>query len=154
MDQVDVKAPRSPDDPRPLMLDMKFTVRAWEEYVNRLAAEAGIPGSYRPIVTFLAHHPGANQRMIAEHNRVTSAAVSQTVRDMINEGYIYRESDSDDLRASRLFLAEKGLVVDGKLRSKVGDAERAISSALSPEQLAEFTNTLHLIYGVIKERSV
>lgn len=154
MDQVDVKAPRSPNDPRPLMFDMKFTARAWEDYVNRLAAEAGIPGSYRPIVAFLARHPGANQRMIAEHNRVTSAAVSQTVRDMINEGYIYRESDSDDLRASKLFLAEKGLIVDGKLRSKVDDAERAISSALSPEQLAEFTNTLHLIYNVIKERSV
>lgn len=93
---------------RPLMLEMKCTARAWDDYIRRLAAEAGVPDGYRATLMFIARNPGASQKSVAEHNRVTSAAVSQTVRDMIADGYLYRESDSEDLRASRLFLTEKG----------------------------------------------
>ena len=101
---------------RPLMLEMKCTARAWDDYIRRLASEAGVPDGYRATLMFIARNPGASQKSVAEHNRVTSAAVSQTVRDMIADGYLYRESDSEDLRASRLFLTEKGREADDRLR--------------------------------------
>ena len=134
---------------RPLMLEMKCTARAWDDYIRRLAAEAGVPDGYRATLMFIARNPGASQKSVAEHNRVTSAAVSQTVRDMIADGYLYRESDSEDLRASRLFLTEKGREADDRLREKVIAAEQAVANALTPEEFHETIRILRRVREVL-----
>lgn len=136
-------------DQRPLMLELKFTTRAWDEHIRRLAGEAGVPEGYRATLMFIAHHPGASQKAVAEHNRVTSAAVSQTVRDMIADGYLYREADSDDLRASRLFLTEKGRAADDRLRDKVIAAENAVREALTAEELDATVSILRRVREVL-----
>lgn len=132
-------------DQRPLMLEMKFTTRAWDEHIRRLAIEAGVPEGYRATLMFIARHPGASQKAVAENNRVTSAAVSQTVRDMIADGYLYREADSEDLRTTRLFLTEKGRAADDRLREKVRAAENAVCEALTP---GEFEETMRILRRV------
>lgn len=134
---------------RPLMLEMKCTARAWDDYIRRLASEAGVPDGYRATLMFIARNPGASQKSVAEHNRVTSAAVSQTVRDMIADGYLYRESDSEDLRASRLFLTEKGREADDRLREKVIAAEQAVGNALTPEEFDETIRILRRVRDVL-----
>ena len=134
---------------RPLMLEMKCTARAWDDYIRRLASEAGVPDGYRATLMFIARNPGASQKAVAEHNRVTSAAVSQTVRDMIADGYLYRESDSEDLRASRLFLTEKGREADDRLREKVIAAEQAVGNALTPEEFDETIRILRRVREVL-----
>lgn len=136
-------------DQRPLMLEMKLTTRAWDEYIRRLADEADLPDTYRPTLMFVARCPGVSQKAIAEHNRVTSASVSQTVRDMIAEGYLYREADSDDLRSSHLFLTEKGKAADDRIREKVRAAERTVSDALTPGELEETFRILRRVQEVL-----
>lgn len=128
---------------------MKCTARAWDDYIRRLASEAGVPDGYRATLMFIARNPGASQKSVAEHNRVTSAAVSQTVRDMIADGYLYRESDSEDLRASRLFLTEKGREADDRLREKVIAAEQAVGNALTPEEFDETIRILRRVRDVL-----
>ena len=134
---------------RPLMLEMKCTARAWDDYIRRLATEAGVPDGYRATLMFIARNPGASQKSVAEHNRVTSAAVSQTVRDMIADGYLYRESDSEDLRASHLFLTKKGREADDRLREKVIAAEQAVGNALTPEEFDETIRILRRVREVL-----
>lgn len=137
---------------KPLMLSVKQADKAWKCYLRRLALEAGLPDNYRPTVMFLARKPGASQKAIAESYQVTSAAVSQTVRDMQRDGYITKEIDEDDQRVAKLYLTEKGQSAADKMRDGMRAADKIITAAITPKKEAELMEGLAMLReAIIKE---
>ena len=93
---------------KPLMLALMETTKEWKSYMRKIALESGIPDSYRMIIMHLARFPGANQKELAEFSHKTTAAISQTIKEMQYTGYIVKETDESDRRLCRLYLTEKG----------------------------------------------
>lgn len=111
--------------------------RAWEQRVREIALAAGIPESYRSVIMYLYAHPGAGQRSIAEFADITASAVNQTVKSMLNEGYLRKETDESDKRNSRLYLTERGKETADRLHEKLDVWDEDITALIGAEKEAE-----------------
>ena len=60
--------------------------RAWDSHLRQITLAEGIPDSYRTVLLFLHRHPGSGQRNIAEFANVTTSAINQAVKSMVEEG--------------------------------------------------------------------
>ncbi len=133
-----------------LMMAMARTRRAWNNHVKEVALAVGIPDSYRTIILFLARQPGANQRNIAEYADITASAINQTVKNMIAEGFLRKETDSCDKRHSKLFLTKKGEDTARKLRERLHTSDKVITALITPEKEAEMIALLDKITDCIR----
>ena len=128
---------------RPLMMVIKDTHKLWADYMKSFAAEAGVPESYRMVLTFLLRNPGASQKDIAEHRRIKTASVSQIVKEMQQNGYVKKEANDQDQRYVKLYLTEKGEACANELRGKILRADEKITEFLSPEREQELIDAMN-----------
>lgn len=125
--------------------------RAWHEHVRQIALEEGIPDSYRPVLMFLYRNPGASQKSIAEFLNVTTSAVNQVVKSMIDDGYLRKESAPSDKRSFRLFLTEEGEEIAGRLRKRLDKSDDAITAFIGAEREEELMTFLHELTDFIQK---
>lgn len=135
---------------RPVMMAVARTRRAWTAHTKAVALEIGIPDSYRMVISFLSRRPGANQKEIAEFADITTAAVNQTIKEMIADGYVRKETDENDRRHTRIFLTEKGKETGIRLREILRHSDEVITAAITPEKEEEMTALLDKIYDCIR----
>ncbi len=136
---------------KPLMMTVKDTYKKWREYMKSLAAEAGIPESYRMALTFLLRHPGASQKELAEFRNITTASVSQIVKDMEATGYLRKETDAKDQRYVNLYLTEKGAACAEELHQRLVKADEKITELFTPEKEKEMIDLLHELSDIIEK---
>ena len=136
---------------RALMREMARTRHVWNEYVREIALAEGIPDSYRPVIMFLHHHPGFSQRSTAEFVGVTTSAINQVVKSMLEEGYLHKETDPSDKRSCKLYLTEKGETVACRLHEKLGEADDAITEFIGAEREEELMDLLDQLAKFIRK---
>ncbi len=124
--------------------------RAWCDHMRSVAYEIGIPESYRTVIMYLSRNPGANQKNIAEFSNKTTAAVNQTVKEMIAEGYVDKETDENDRRYTRLYLTEKGNEAALKIRERLHISDEKIASFITAEKEEEMVKLLDMISDLIR----
>lgn len=134
-----------------LMRSVGTARRTWKQYVREIALAEGIPESYRTVIMYLYRHPGAGQRSIAEFAEITASAVNQTVKSMLAEGYLCKETDESDKRNSRLYLTEKGEKTAAKLYGKLEAADDAIAALLGPQKEAELIALIEKVTEYIRK---
>ncbi len=122
---------------RPLMMTIKDTYKLWTEYMRSIALELGIPDSYRMVLTFLLRNPGASQKEIAQFRNITTASVSQIIKEMQLKGYVKKEIDDKDQRYVKLYLTEKGIACANELKKKISAADEKITLLLTPQREEE-----------------
>ena len=136
---------------RTLMMALGRTRRAWTNHIKTVASSIGIPESYHVVILYLSRNPGANQRKIAEFSNVTTSAINQTLKGMIADGYVQKETDGCDRRNSKLFLTEKGERVALLLREKLHRSDEKITNMITPEKEAEMIAILDRIHECLQE---
>ena len=134
-----------------LMHGIARTRHAWSDYVREISLAEGIPDSYRQVVMHLQRHPGASQRSIAEFVGVTTSAINQVVKNMLEEGYLRKEAAPSDKRSCRLYLTESGENLACRLRSKLDEADDAITAFIGAERENELTELLHELTEFIRK---
>lgn len=135
---------------KPLMLMIRDTYRLWANYMKGVAARAGVPDSYRPALIFLLRNPGMSQKELAAHCGVTTASVSQTVKEMGLTGYLKKEPDDKDLRYVRLYLTEKGEACAKAIRETIHGADARVSEKLTREKEQRMRDLLDELARIIE----
>ena len=125
--------------------------RAWQNHVRDIAMAEGIPDSYRTVFMFLYRHPGSGQRNIAEFAGVTTSAINQAVKSMLEEDYLRKEVDPTDKRNSKLYLTDKGRSVAEKLIGKLDASDDAITAMIGAEREAELIALLEQMADYIRK---
>lgn len=136
---------------RTLMRAIAKTRRAWNNHVKEIALAEGIPDSYRTVFMFLLRHPGSSQRNIAEFAGVTTSAINQVVKSMLEEDYLRKEVDPSDKRNSKLYLTDKGTGVASKLFAKLDASDDAITAMIGAEKEAELIAFLEQLADYIRK---
>lgn len=136
---------------KPLMLVVKKTYKEWSNHMKKIAAQVGVPDSYRMILTFLLRHPGSNVKDLAAHCDVTTSSISQTIKEMELTGYIRKAADDDDLRFLRLNLTEKGTETAEKIREKFREANSKITESIGEEKEKELISLMHRLSEIIEK---
>lgn len=122
-----------------------------ERYLQLRAAEIGIPWSYIPVLLHIRHNSGCKQNEIAKTVGVSSAAVTQSTQKMESMGLIERETDSENQRANKLFITEKGREVL-KLGSEIFDeTDRLMFEDMDAEEAAKLREPLTEINSRLAE---
>lgn len=134
-----------------LMMVIGAVFREWREYAQSAASRVGLSDAYRPVVIYLSRHPGAGQKEVAEFYGVSGAAISRTVKDMLRDGYLRRETDAQDGRCARLYLTERGLAASAYVRDVLHGTDALLTEALTPEKEAELRALLETVRAVIRE---
>ena len=125
--------------------------RAWQNHVRDIAMAEGIPDSYRTVFMFLYRHPGSGQRNIAEFAGVTTSAINQAVKSMLEEDYLRKEVDPTDKRNSKLYLTDKGRSVAEKLIGKLDASDDAITAMIGADREAELIALLEQMADYIRK---
>lgn len=134
-----------------LMKSVARARRAWDNHMRAIAYEIGIPDSYRSIIMYLTRKPGASQKDIAEFAHVTTSAINQTVKKMLVDDYLRKESEDCDKRYSKLFLTEKGMLASEKLRERLHISDERITEWITPQQEAEMIALLDKLTDYIRK---
>ena len=125
----------------------------WEKCNRAAAARLGVPESYLKPILFLSRNPGAGQKELADFSHVSTAAVNQTVKEMLAAGFLRKEADAIDKRRSRLYLTEDGETVAERMRQSFEARDARISAALTPEKEAELIALLERICACLEEET-
>ena len=135
---------------QPFMLLIRDTYRLWANYMKGIAAQAGVPDSYRMVLTFLLRNPGVSQKELAAHCGITTASVSQTVKEMGLTGYLKKEADDKDLRYLRLYLTEKGEACAKETREAIHQGDARVSAQLTWEKEKHMRELLDELARIIE----
>ena len=91
--------------------------------------------SCRLIMMELAHRDNVTQLDLVHATHLKAPTVSVSLQKMERDGLVLRRPDEDDLRATRVFLTEKGREMDRSIVTKIRENEHEIENCLSEEEL-------------------
>jgi DNA-binding MarR family transcriptional regulator len=86
---------------------------------------------------------------LAAHMRVTKQALNYLLRDLEQNGYLERHPDTDDRRARRIALTDRGRALIPVIRSAVADTEREWAAALGEQRFAQLRELLVALNAVV-----
>lgn len=79
--------------------------------------------SGRLLLMELAHKDGRTQLDLVRATHLKAPTISVALQKLEKEGYVSRRPDEYDLRATRVFLTDKGRALDNKIRKRIFEEE-------------------------------
>ena len=103
--------------------------------------------SGRLLLMELAKKDGRTQLDLVNATHLKAPTISVALQKMEKDGYVTRRPDEYDLRATRVFLTEKGRELDNKIRKRVTEEETLAMVNLTEAEC----ETLMKLLGKIKQ---
>lgn len=86
------------------------------------------------LLTRLWLDDGITQMQLCEHLKCEPPTVSNMVKSLEQNGFIYRERDNQDARVMRIYLTEKGKELEKPVRSKWKQHQENLLYSITPEE--------------------
>ena len=112
--------------------------------------------SARLILRELAHKDDKTQLELVKATHLKAPTVSVVLQKLEKEGIVSRKADEYDLRATRVFLTERGHAIDDELRKAIQEEDRIAMEVLSEDEKETLMKTLckirdHLVQEAFEE---
>ena len=115
------------------------------------AREKGLSRSMIGTLIHLSHRDHTGVTGLSEHLGVSSAAASQMLERLVEEGLIQRSEDPDDRRMKQIILTDKGhQVIKEAINARLGWLEE-LTASFSEEEKEQITSVFELIIEKAKE---
>jgi len=115
------------------------------------AREKGLSRSMIGTLFHLNHRGHAGVTDLSEHLGVSSAAASQMLEHLVEEGLIQREEDPDDRRMKKITLTDKGnQVMKESINARLGWFDE-LSENLSEEEKKQISTAINMLIEKTKE---
>lgn len=122
----------------PLVSLMSILSRHFERQLMHLTGEQGFVGlqmSYAQVLNYMQPAVSPSISALAQINHVSVQAISRICTALENEGYIVKQSDSEDRRVKVLKLTDKGEALFHASLSSVDTLNEACWAYLSAEKM-------------------
>lgn len=114
------------------------TKSEYNEIINKIS------GSGRDILCFLLNFEGTNQRNIAKNMDISSQAVSEMIKKLVNLELIQKVSGSQN-NENIICLTDFGKIIAKRLDFAVKDHANHVFSNLNDEEIEQFSKLLDKI---------
>lgn len=123
---------------------LREIMRTQQAVLNVFSRQVGMPAARLALMRLLANcHPEAVGIMwIARQLGINAAAVTRQVKAMQDERLVERSADDRDARRIHVKLTPDGLKVFQQLHERAHAFERALSTAVSAEDIAAAVRVL------------
>lgn len=113
--------------------------------IGREASKYGITSVQGRILGFIYHQSDKRdifQKDIEEELDIRRSSVTSVLQLMEKNGYIKRESVSEDARLKKLILTEKGTEIQQIVHSSILEIEASLHEELSDEEIDTLVNLI------------
>lgn len=107
--------------------------------------------SGREILRELAKKDGRTQLELVKATHLKAPTISVVLQKLEKQGYVRRTPDKYDLRATRVFLTEKGIELDNTMRKRIREEESLAMANLSDKEYDTLITLLEKIRNSILE---
>ena len=98
--------------------------------------------SRRLILMKLSRDDGITQCELVKASKMTAPTISVTLKSLEQDGLVERRGDPEDMRATRVYLTEKGREVDRKNRERVRLVDEIMMRGLTETEQEELMDLL------------
>src|SRR6478609_6490181 len=116
-------------------------MRAGEDWIRE--RELSHPQAF--VLGYLAQHPGAIQRDIADVSRTSAASVTSLLQGLERRGLVERRTEDGDDRSKRVYATPTGIELIAGFETAMADSDEAILAPLNTTERA----TLQALLGKI-----
>ena len=140
----------------PMMLINEVHRLMWDRLRQKGMEHPVSQKSGQLILIELAKHDGRTQLELANAVHLKPPTISVSLQKLERDGYVTRQPDEYDLRATRVFLTDKGRELDNRLKTFISTEETLSTSCLTDEERETLVNLLlkvrqNLIEGLREE---
>ena len=118
----------------PMMLIGEVARHMGEKVREKCGDNPIIQKSGKIIMIELAKKDGRTQLDLSRATHLKAPTVSVALGKLEREGYVKRQPDEYDLRATRVFLTEKGRSLDDEIKRRITEEESYVTAALTDEE--------------------
>ena len=90
--------------------------------------------SGRALLIELSKRDGRTQLDLVKATHLKAPTISVVLQKLEHDGYVRRTPDQHDLRATRVYLTEKGRELDNKMKARIRAEEEEAMSNLTPSE--------------------
>ena len=138
----------------PMMLVNEVSKLMWDNIKNKRGVEHPVSQrSGQLILMELAKRDGVTQLDLATATGLKAPTTSVALQKLEREGYVSRKTDEYDLRATRVFLTEKGREIDERIRRAIREEELRAGRGMSVEDRETLIRLLLKIKSNLSEDS-
>ena len=113
----------------------------------------GVRRAYGFLMKPIAENDGLTQLELCKLTHFKASSISLSLKQMESDGYIRREQDSNDLRAVRIFLTDKGREADDEIKAIFARNEEKLLKNIPKEDLETAKRVLEtILQGLIGEQ--
>jgi MarR family transcriptional regulator, organic hydroperoxide resistance regulator len=109
-------------------------IRLHHSKTHNLFASVGLHRGQHPILFMLWDKDGRTQKELAEGLQLTPATITDVLQRMERIGLLERRSDPEDLRVSRVYLADKGKQLQCQVEDIFKDLEKGCFKGFTFEE--------------------
>ena len=113
---------------------------------------SGVYAGQPPILRYIREHPGCTQAEIAETLEVTPASIAASTKRMQNSGLIFKQVDSGNMRANKLFLTPKGAELEAALRENFEAINEEMFRGFTDDELDQFASYILRLNENLEEK--
>lgn len=136
----------------PMMLVNEVSKLMWDNIKNKRGVEHPVSQrSGQLILLELAKRDGVTQLDLANATGLKAPTTSVALQKLEREGYVSRKTDEYDLRATRVFLTEKGRELDERIRRAIREEELRAGRGISAEDRETLIRLLMKIKSNLSE---
>lgn len=88
-----------------------YVAKLYRALLERQLNKTGVFRSQHQFLMYVAHHPNASQKDIADRHHISTATVAVTLKKLEKGGYIHRLVHQEDNRFNQIVITERGQAV-------------------------------------------
>jgi len=128
---------------------LRSTLFAMRRMYNLMASENGITQGIGYALLNIGKN-GVPATKIAPMMGMTSSSLSRLLKNMEDDGLIYREADKDDKRIVKIFVTQTGLKLREQVKEVVVNFNKDLMQKISPEELSTFKKVNQVIRDQVR----
>lgn len=125
---------------RELTLNFYRISRCTHRYFTRELRKLGVTMGQFPFIMSIAENDGISQEKLSNMLRIAKSTTADVIRQLMESGYVTRETDPADRRNFRLHVTEKACALVPRIQAVIDRCHAAITSDLSDSERAVLTS--------------
>jgi DNA-binding MarR family transcriptional regulator len=113
---------------------LSILYRYGQNYVSKKLETYNIGSGQYVLLLTLFRNKGVSQEELSDHLKIDKATTAKAIKKLEEDGYIFRDIDSNDKRAYKVFLTQKGFEIIPIVQKAIKSWESILESGLTKNE--------------------